>query len=110
MNDLTSLFELLVVVKKSPCDDGDHNTGAEILTEASIFCGFGTQPLSTPVLDFFAEAVEVLFRREFATSFGSWLLVHDGNRKGRRSRREDRKMAAGQGRDGCRGGGLVCCC
>ena len=56
------------------------DTGAKVLAEASIFRHIGAQLLSTAVLDFLAKAVEVLRCGEVTTTFGSRLVIHDGEK------------------------------
>ncbi len=80
MGDLTALLKLVMLIEQIPSNDGSVDTGAKILVEASIFCHFGRQHLSTAVLDFLAKAVEVLSCGEITMLFGSWLVVHDGKK------------------------------
>jgi len=78
VGDLTALIKLVMLIEQFPSIDGCVDTASKILAEASIFSAFDAQLLATPVLDFLAKAVEVLNHREVTTSFGSWLVVHDG--------------------------------
>ncbi len=76
VSDLTTRIKLVMLIEQSPSVDGCVDTGAKILAEASIFRPFDAQLLSTPVLDFLAEAIKILDSREVTTSFCLWLVVH----------------------------------
>ena len=87
VSDLTTRIKLVMLIEQSPSVDGCVDTGAKILSEASIFRPFGAQLLFTPVLDFLAEAIKILDSREVATSFCLWLVVHGVKREKNRARR-----------------------
>ncbi len=97
MGDLTALIKLVMLIEQFPSIDGRVDTGSEIIAEASIFSAFDAQLLATPVLDFLAKAVEVLNRREVTTSFGSWLVVHDGENAAGMEKRSDGRHRWGEG-------------
>ena len=97
MGDLTALIKLVMLIEQFPSIDGRVDTGSKIIAEASIFGAFDAQLLATPVLDFFAKAVEVLNRREVTTSFGSWLVVHDGENAAGMEKRSEGRHRWGEG-------------
>ena len=98
MGDLTALIKLVMLIEQFPSINGCVDTAAKILTEALIFCDFDAHLLATPVLDFLAKAVEVLNHGEVTALFGSWLVVHDGERAaGMEKRSEGRRKGGADG-------------
>jgi hypothetical protein len=97
VGDLTALIKLVMLIEQFPSIDGSVDTGSEIIAEALIFSAFGAELLVTPVLDFLAKAVEVLNRPEVTTSFGLWLVVHDGENVAGMEKRSEGRDRWGEG-------------
>jgi hypothetical protein len=97
VGDLTALIKLVMLIEQFPSIDGCVDIDSKIIAEASIFSALDAKLLATPVLDFLAKAVEVLNRREVTTSFGSWLVVHDGENAAGMEKRSEGRHRWGEG-------------